>query len=287
MKAKFPLFEVGLELEYFIHKNQKILNAQDVVAKELGFSIDQRGEGLIKVNDELTIRTDGTCVELQMFRPYQFGRVPTIPWGEINKIPWLNKFERGTWPFLQDGAKGVFFGKYIANKGEYEQIPVAFLNPGKVFGSGKEIINAYTNERKWGKKEGDKDVTTRTAGLHLHFSVISRSLCEPQPAAETKKFNATIFDSFIHTNELIKLADKAFKSVFIDSHNGGGLSKLSQQRIDKFQTWGDYRVKRGTVTGNPTLEYRQPDASMESESRLQQFATIFNHLAVEYVNSIK
>ncbi len=283
MKAMFPLFEVGLELEYFIHNYKQILNAQEVIAKELGFSIDQRGEGQVKVRDGLIIRTDGTVVEIQMFRPHQFGRVPTIPWEDINKIPWLQKYGRGFWPCVCEGDKDVFHATW--NGSGYDACPVTFLNPGQIYGSGKEIINAYTGVRRYGKKDGDKEVTTRTAGLHLHFSIISRALGEYQPDVKTKEFNDKVMGSFVHTNELIKLADKAFKAVFVESTNDT-LSKKSQQRIDKFQTWGDYRVKRDTITGNPSLEYRQPDASMDSESRLNQFVIIFNHLAVEYVNSI-
>lgn len=280
MKIKQPPFEVGFELEWFIHKGRDVLMARDVLKEELGFSIDQNRQdaGCLDLGGGYKLRTDGTVVELQWFAPYQFGHIPESldMFSRVNRINVLSKFGRSFSPVLQEGDDRLIY---------YEK--THFKDPGKTFSSMKIIRNAYTGEENDGvKKEGDKDVTTRTAGLHLHFSICGRSLSETiagQGEAELE-FNKAVFGSRKHTDELIKIADGVYHDIFENSHCWN-FSEASKARVDLYQKLGNYRVKFNTITKNPTLEYRQLDSTMTG-SRLSQFVSTFQIEAARYLQMI-
>ena len=283
MKVLYPLFDVGMELEFFLIKRgateTKVLNARELAKKRLGFSIDQRdGSGMIMLDDNQTsIRTDGTCFELQVFQKHAPGKMPTIPWDKVRNVKALfgsNVAEDLVrWPFVKAG-----------DNAPYSKSKIVFDNPGGVYGSGKEIINAYSGERHWGKKEDEKLVDFRTAGLHLHFSLSSLAIPGKYDHHSIAHESEMIMGSFKHTCELVKLADIAFDAVFAESRLGC-LDDSSKMRQEKYQKRGDYRVYCGrTETGLKTLEYRQLDCSMYQPHKLNEFLVFFNALAMRYIS---
>ncbi len=281
MKIKSPIWEVGYELEYFLIKNHLLLNAKEEMVDWLGFSIDQNhnNQGKLVLGDGFTLRTDGTAMEIQYFQSHQYGQIKA-PWEKLNKVNMPH--QRYLKAYVKEGEKS---NVYNGPKWKFDR-------PGKTYSSGKLLVNAYTGETKTqDKKEEANDVSLRTAGLHLHFSICSRAMEGRSHGTETvrvKEMNKELFNSSKsrhHCNELVKLADSCYKYVFVDSHTWS-LSDSSKKRTELYQILGDYRVKHDTESGNPTLEYRQLDGEMMSESKLKEFLSLFQHMSATYIASL-
>ena len=265
-------FDVGFELEFFLTRlkgNKTIVyNAAKVLEQELGFSIDQNTNAHCGINMDcgISLHTDGTPCELQCFYPTLKKEgvlgIDVIQ-DTINKIRAISGYIPCFSPFLESSDKVIFY------------------DPGRVYGSGKILANAYNDIRRNGdKKERIEKVTKRTAGLHLHFSTTQRAL----------KYQHRIFNQYDYSvsNELIKILDRIYQSLFVFNKDYD-FTAASKQRVAQYQTLGDYRIRSGTQTetGRHTLEYRQLDADMVKDwDRVQKFITIFQQEAEAYLKSL-
>jgi hypothetical protein len=260
MNLHFPIFDVGVEIEFFLFENTKegdiVYNASKVLKDILGFSIDQNAyaqtgheSGSLRLNDNLILKTDGTVCEAQMLFPTYHFREPKSTafirdeFERIKHLPLLKKYQKTCYPFLRVGDKNVLGMQAIV-----------FDSPGNVFSSWKEMRNAYTEKSYYpDKKEKQELVSFRTAGGHLHFSFT----CDYITRDDQKKLNDMFFSGYKHTDHLVKEFDKIYDVLVAPFTN-----KAEKERINCYAERGEYRIKRGTITGNPTLEYRFLSASL-------------------------
>jgi hypothetical protein len=172
--------------------------------------------------------------------------------------------------------------------------PIVFVEPGKTYGSGKIIINAYTGDERCGKKKGGaNDVTERTAGLHLHFS-LSKDYHGNAPEDWVKKTNDLIFgragrEGNKHASALVKILDSIYEALFVKDSSIMPFTDSSKRRVDRYQTLGDYRIKHSnTNTDQPTLEYRQLDSSMVCYQWgvVQRLIDTFQYDALQYLKGV-
>lgn len=268
MTHKFHPFDIGIEREFFISSPQRyhsILNAKEEMRKLFGFSIDQNdGYSGIPIGNWYDLVTDGTALELRgFFRTSDlcsssgYGQfIKGFYKDSLSKIGLLEKY----W---------IHFNSLISTADRSPFPSYTFDNPNNVFCSEKEVHCAYTG-KSWHqeKKDEDKKVTTRTAGLHVHFSF-----------AETfKQYDEILFKK---GNEhliygLVKLWDKLYKQFF-------HLTEEDRERIDQYQPFGIFRIKnRYTKSGLHTIEYRQP-SSPQLDRNFNSFLTLCQISAYNYL----
>ena len=295
---QLPLFDVGFELEFFLTKESSVYYASSVLEEALGFSIDQnknmagalalggssygRGTGYV-------LRTDGTAAELQWFEPYNCGTLPPKEaWAKrLADLKVISGYKHTFEPYLKAGEGSPMFPYGVDH-------PIVFVNPGKTYGSGKIIINAYTGEERYGKKkDGVDDVTERTAGLHLHFS-LNKHHRQYEPGDQVKQINDLIFgragrEGNKHTSALVKILDSIYEELFVKDRSILPFRDSSKRRVDRYQTLGDYRIKHcDTSTDQPTLEYRQLDSFMSvyQWGVVQRLIDTFQYEALKYLNGV-
>ena len=271
-KIMFPALEVGYEFEFFAVKyvggwhNQKklVVNAREAAIKALGGSIDQRdgardGYGIRAIRMP-TIITDGACFEIVSPRIFNLDKVANYITKGMECAHEIVSMVCRT-----DELKGAI----VSSESFFTNDPsggVEFMNPGPVYCSPKLIRNCYdATVREKEKKEGVA-MRTRTAGLHLNFSV-------PEFVAKRDPFaNPLICDRFV-----VKL-DELAKHVFSYEHNQEDVIN----RIAVAQRWGDYVIKKPDATESKryVVEYRQlPGGAMGP--RVASFITIANSIAIE------
>lgn len=253
-------FEVGIEQEFFLvpqHHYWTILNARKEMERKLGFSIDQNYEygGSIKINPYCDVVTDGTAMEYRGFFPViqgsnnNFGNIAETIKRHISSLKFLEDYR------IRDDIAVV-------------QSPLfTFQEPNNIFASEKECFDAYTGERIYQqKKEEVKEVTLRTAGLHIHFSL--RDNCVND-----------VFDreNRVHANTLVRIFDEIFKTFF-------HLTNYDKKRIEVYQKYGIYRIRSGARTKRekPTLEYRQLSC-WHLHANLDGFLTVCAMEAYKYL----
>jgi hypothetical protein len=292
MKIKLPVWDVGFELEIFLTNDTgtQIYNASKLLERDLGFSIDQNktDAGHLRLNDGYVLRTDGTPIELQWFRLYNRGTLPTDWASVLHSIQVLKPYQRSFTPYFKAGD--------VEDLGAGRNERVTFVEAGQAFASSKALYNAYTGEFTYPDKKKEGLLTTeRTAGLHLHFSLsqfgFSGSDSHAKNIEDQRKLNDLLFPPGMdpegrrHTNALIQILDDIYKEMF-GPNSGNYFSKASQQRLDRWQKLGNYRIKSDTETGLSTLEYRELDASMMGDhARLQKFVDIFQYQALLYLRA--
>lgn len=234
MNPSIVPFEVGIEQEFFLspkHHYWTILNARKEMERKIGICIDQNinDSGVIKINQNCDIVTDGTAMEYRGFFPRRWNNEG------FNHIPQT----------IKEQIKGLKFLEDYRIHDEYslvESPAYTFNEPNNVFASEKTCYNAYTGESfLQEKKEDDKAVTLRTAGLHIHFSFLGNCV-----DGIIDQNNRT------HSDALVRIFDEIFKIFFY-------LDNCDKKRIEVYQKYGTYRIRdsKSTQTGKPTLEYRQ------------------------------
>lgn len=245
------IFDIGIEQEFFLSKTHGVIyNASKLLEDSLGFSIDQNrhDSGEIKIDNNLSLRTDGTCAELQYFLPaYQFTKSSVeAMWNIFNKTKIVQDIGRCFFPYVENGDKGL----YRPPGAMYH-----FDSVGDVYASNKTIRNAYTGLVYDGKKpEEGKKVTFRTAGIHVHFSLSNGVGYFGHPAKSREEVNQVLFlrNDYTHTDAIIKLFDECYDYCY-----GKYQDNLVTLREKNYQPRGHYRLKFDTKTKNPTIEYRQ------------------------------
>lgn len=244
-------FDIGIEHEFFLVRyNQNapatLFNASKEMEKILGFSINQNdqfaGQLVLAGNSsggQFVLRTDGTAMELQAFFSWYASHYKAdfhgLMFDNLNKIKFLNDYTRSFTPFAE------------VNKGW------TFDSPGNPYGSYKTLRDAYIKQviASQKKDDPDKPLSFRTAGIHVHFSLADWMGEERQKALNTLIFNR---NDYSHTDELIKRFDIIYEEL---SNQTSFQSQDIKLRSEKYQKKGVYRMKFNTITGNPTLEYRQ------------------------------
>lgn len=261
------LFDVGIELEFFLVREGTVYNASKIMEDILGFSINQNYDnaGGLDLGSRSVLRTDGTACELQL-SPYPYCEY-TIggKFKLIDKVKPLANYVKCFLPFLKQGE--------LLNGAK-----TVFDSAGPIFSSGKPMRNAYTSKITIPDKKEGGEVSIRTAGLHLHFSLSSAAIFDHV----RHKFNETVLSEggTTHSDRLIKQLDSLYNDSI--APNNGALSKL---RCEQYQKLGDYRIKYDTITKNPTFEYRQLDACLyHTPKKLGQFITAFQVCALEDLN---
>lgn len=288
-QLKLPIFDVGLEWEFLTTITGSgvppaVQNASKLAERRLGFSIDQNNHaaGQLRLGDDLTLRTDGTAFEAQWFNGCNQGQI--ISWERVqtklSNLELLKGLYRETLDYAKAGETRDIWNR-----------PFTFVEPGNAYSSRKELINAYTNVARYSeKKEEPRAVTERTAGFHLHFSVSTHSNNSAALQKELREFLFTrggnVPDGNFNTaatSELVKLADAVYQELY--GPNSGRMSENSKKRVARFQTLGDYRIRRhGTEGGQPTLEYRQLGMTMYGH-RTQEFINTFQYEALRYLRA--
>lgn len=276
----------AFELEFFLTKPSKpwiILNANKEMTERLGFCIDQNdpNNGHLNLGNGYDLVTDGTAAELRWFQEHNAGNLPVDTYYKpIHALKVLEGLQHTWWPFYEVGRAGHVYGK-----------KTVFDSPGNVFSSAKELRNAYTGQGRYSAKKEEANVTVRTAGLHLHFSVNPRAIMDRYTFKNLKlDLNRFIFGDTRHTDELVKILDSIYRATIVNSHETC-FTRESQERVDRYQTLGDYRIRSGnmTKTGLQTLEYRQLDAYQANAGTLrivQTLIDIFQYRAKEYLDSV-
>ncbi len=281
MSYRPTLFVIGAELEFFIVKiidgALHVENADRFAYRRLGFSISQNhyhgGKIIFKDNKyshQNSLVTDGTAFELHVLRH------------NINDFCYYlkeNLFDHISRILRLDTDHTVVLSPYLNNKGN-----VVFKDAGIVYCSEKECRNAYSGETFIvEKKDSSEKVTTRTAGLHFHFSFINDSF----KLKYKQNVNNFVFGEnrkgTKHSDYLVQQFDKIYNDLNLCS------SELSKKRRDEYQTLGIYRIRSGNLTqsGNPTLEYRQLDASMwstwDNKEKIKEFLKRCENIAYDYL----
>jgi hypothetical protein len=279
MKFKIPMFDVGLEIEFFLTQNSTVFNASKEMKDRLGFSIDQNeaGSGRLVLGNGFVLRTDNTAAELQWYLDHNQGALPSqeMIWDRINELPVLNGFCKIFRPILHEGDKGL------------TDRPTIFKDAGERHADDvKKIHNAYTGESRYQDKKEGGVVTYRTAGLHLHFSPSAYF-----SDADAARLNSLIFnpsqkeDGTTCASALVQLLDRIYTGMFVDHRQFGCMfGNDNNERVKKYQKLGDYRIKHFHQSGKQTLEYRQLDSSM-CIKRVQELINIFQFEACQWANS--
>ena len=300
------IFDIGLEQEFFLsghyfdQKKKKyvtqVYNANHEMQSILGYSIDQNtGHYSSRKNPSLVLPTsfagancefhdlvtDGTAMEYRSF--YKLRSLK-----DLNGILTVNKIW-GSFPFLNKnrlkysnyyGKQSIFIASVSDDKNKDD---VVFLNVGKTFASQKLQRNAYTKECKYTEKKFDeKDVTVRTAGSHIHFS-FGGEISHEKKLIENLNHKVFNINDYTHTDELVKIFDKLYLELFRED-------QYTKLRREMYQELGVYRLKFDTITGNPSLEYRQLSAGQTCDSYkedLKLFIILCQREAENYLKSVK
>lgn len=276
------LFDVGIEIEFFLTRGATVFNAKKVLTEALGFSIDQNihDTGALRLSNDWSLRTDGTACEAHLFTPHNSQHHQSLKW----RLGLLGPRAMNAQPYVRDRLKAIklisgydhCYVPYLKGEQMLNGRPITFDSPGNVFSSGKVMRDAH-NARTLpapDKKERENDaVSMRTAGLHLHFSLSSDKVYDPI----RKAFNQQLFGGYRRTDRLIQQLDSIYE-VDILPHEG----RASRLRREQYQPLGRYRVKYDTISGNPTFEYRQLDSSLiDHMEKVVAFVDRFQEVARE------
>ena len=242
---------IGFELELFLTKGQlfqptnplTIYNAEAELSRILGFNINAATEGgkggslFIHNFGNQTLTTDGTPVEFSCFLD-----VGGKNWNGSGlhylidtHSHWINRIGNSLLKDFKLNDSACFESSHY----------VKFNNPHAAYASNKTIHNAYTGESFiQDEKEEDKEVTRRTAGLHIHFELNKSRYGNPV----TEK---SITDKII----------KSFDDIYYNNYFSSTFQSIGYERRDALTPKGLYRIKN-QANGVITLEYRQPTTKM-------------------------
>ena len=238
---------IGIETELFLTRcdgiKTTVFNASKELEKLLGFNINPVGfwadkKAFLQISDNSTLTTDGTPVEYATH--WECSNSPHVTEYYLKKhLDEINK------------VNSSLLRGYTIDWGCFAKASnfVIFDSPNNIYATQKLMRNAYTGQEfTVDKKEENKAVTVRTAGLHLHFELKNHDIHSPRI-----------------TDEIIKLIDTIYYSYY-----AMGEESYARSQRDLSQIKGNYRIKEHNRRLK-TLEYRQLIPSMLKNNQLFGF----------------
>lgn len=261
---------IGIEIELFLRKKAQfpndhrlieIHNAERVMEEKLGFSIDGKNytsDAKVVSGRGINITTDGTPIEFSGFIS------SLLSDQEFNRTSRLNCLLSAFKATIESTRNSLLkeFDDFCFNHCYADNSRNILVNPGQRFSSFKTIYNAYTGETREQEKKDGGEVTSRTAGLHIHFEF-------------SKPLSEIPFEKMC---QIIRALDDIYKSYYHDNPIIWGQIK----EREKYQKFGDFRAKKQR-NGVETLEYRQLTPNIFGDGLLIPFICHADHIISQII----